>query len=89
MPRNTQQRIAADIARGCVVMTYKTKARAQGGRQLVSVGPYHPAVGGRRFAVITRQDTHEHLSAVTAAQRFVRFVGRDLARNAKVRCRRT
>lgn len=43
MPRQIQFEISNLIRRGCVVMTHKTKLAHEGGRQLVSVGPYRTA----------------------------------------------
>ena len=83
MARRVQQSIAEAIRQGCVVMTHKTKARSLGGRQLVSIGPYRTAVSkGKRYAVITKNDQAEFLTAQTAAQHFVEFVGRDRAWDA-------
>lgn len=90
MARKVVETITEDIKRGCVVMTYKTKPRTPsggGGRQLVSVGPYRTAVPGPRYAVIGRGWDHTYPSARSAAQAFVNFVGRDVAWNAKRRCR--
>jgi hypothetical protein len=85
MARQVQREIAQLIARGCVVMTQKTKLAHEGGRQLVSVGPYRTAVGPKRFAVITGRGSFERLSAITAAKDFVDFVGRARAGEAAAR----
>jgi hypothetical protein len=92
--RRVQKEIAALIRNKCVVMVTKTKPRDQGGRQLVSVGPYRTATGGtnRSYALITKQDQLEYGTSITAAQRFVSFVGRaragEAADRAHARCRR-
>jgi hypothetical protein len=92
MARQIQSEVAQLIARRCVVMVTKTKPRGQGGRQLVSVGPYRTAVGSRGYVLITKHDQHEYGSAVTAAQRFIDFVGRaragEAVDRAKARCGR-
>jgi len=82
MPRPVVQEAASAVARGCVVMAHKTKAKAEGGKQLVSVGPYRRAVGPKRYIVIGKRWEHEYPSARTAAQAFVDFVGRDIAWDA-------
>ena len=82
MARQIQSEVASLIRRGCVVMTYKTKPRDQGGRQLVSVGPYHTATGEKSFALITKRDQLEYGTAVSAAKEFVSFVGRARAGEA-------
>jgi hypothetical protein len=89
MARQVQKEIAGLIRRGCVVMVQKTKPRDEGGRQLVSVGPYRTAVGSRGFALITKRNQFAYGSAVTAAKRFVEFVGRARAGEAadRPRCR--
>lgn len=67
-------------------MVQKTKPHAEGGRQLVSVGPYRTATGtSRRYALITKHGQHESLSAISAAQAFVGFVGRARAGEAATR----
>lgn len=88
MARQVQKEVADLLRRGCVVMIQKTKPREQGGRQLVSVGPYRTAVGsGRRYTVITKLDQGEYSSAITAAKEFVSFVGRARAAEALARPR--
>ena len=71
-------------------MTRKTKARAEGGAQLVSVGPYRTATGWRGYATITKQNEWRSPSAILAAKDFVGFVGRekawDAARRASNKC---
>lgn len=90
--RQVQFKVSQAIAAGCTLMTYKTKLREEGGRQLVSVGPYRTAVPrkGKRYALITKQDQREYGSAVGAAQAFIEFVGRDHAWEAlrKKKCLR-
>ncbi len=85
MPRQIQSEVAQLIRRGCVVMTTKTKPAAHGGRQLVSVGPYRTAVGSRGFTLITKHDQLEYGSAITAAKRFIEFVGRGRAGEAALK----
>jgi hypothetical protein len=60
-------------------MIHKVKPRADGGKQLVSVGPYRTAVGRKWFALITKQQQHDYGSADSAARAFIDFVGRDRA----------
>ena len=83
--RQIQAEVSNLIRRGCIVMTHKTKLAHEGGRQLVSVGPYRTAVGGRGYALITKRDQHEYGSAITAAKRFIEFVGRARAGEAALR----
>lgn len=85
--RNVQQEIARAIQARVVVTVTKTKGRLEGGRQLVSVGPYQTAVPERskKFAVITKNDVLFSSGAATAAQTFVHFVGRDMAWDALLR----
>ena len=80
--RNVRQEVAHAIQRDIVVQTTKVKPRADGGKQLVSVGPYHKAVGGKSYAIITKNDVNESTSALTVAGWFVSFVGHDLAWSA-------
>lgn len=88
MARQVQKEVAQLISRGCVLMVHKTKPKTDGGRQLVSVGPYRTATGsGRRYTVITKLQQGEYLSAVTAAKEFVSFVGRARAAEALARPR--
>jgi hypothetical protein len=92
MARQVQKVVADTIRAGCVVMAHKTKLAHEGGRQLVSVGPYKKAVQARRsFALITKGDQSEYISAITAAQEFVDFVGRnnawDAVQQARAKCR--
>jgi hypothetical protein len=77
--RPVVQEVAKVITQRCVVMAHKTKAKAEGGKQLVSVGPYVKAVGSRGYIVIGKRWEQEYPSARTAAQAFVDFVGRDVA----------
>lgn len=88
--RNVQQEIARAIQSRVVVTVTKTKQRSEGGRQLVSVGPYQTAVPDRskKYAVITKNDVLFSSGATTAAQTFVEFVGRDLAWEAVLRAYR-
>ncbi len=93
MPRQIQSEVSSLIQRGCVVMVTKTKPRDQGGRQLVSVGPYRTATSrSKSYALITKHDQLEYGSAITAAKRFIEFVGRGRAGEAALkaanRCRR-
>jgi len=86
MPRQIQSEVAQLITRGCTVMVTKTKPRDQGGRQLVSVGPYRTATSrAKSYALITKQDQLEYGTAVSAAQEFVRFVGRARAGEAALK----
>jgi hypothetical protein len=72
--------IAQAISQGHIVMTYKTKARLSGGKQLVSVGPYRTACGEKTYAVISnRGDDGFYTTPNLAAADFVDFVGRDIA----------
>lgn len=79
MARPVVQEVAKVVAQRCVVMAHKTKTRAEGGKQLVSVGPYRRADGSRGYIVIGRRWEEEYPSARSAAQAFVDFVGRDIA----------
>lgn len=81
--RNVQLEVQKAIISGLVVMCTKTKQASSGGRQLVSVGRYKTATSAsRKYAIITKHDADEYGSAVTAAQEFVAFVGRDHAWDA-------
>lgn len=93
MARQVQKEVAELIRRGCVVLVHKTKPRDQGGRQLVSVGPYRTATSrSRGYALITRHDQLEYGSAISAAKEFVSFVGRaragEAASRAAAKCAR-
>ncbi len=80
MPRQVKYEIARALQRGCILMIRKTKPRDEGGRQLVSVGPYREAVRrGRKYALITKHDQREFTSANSAAEAFIGFVNRDRA----------
>lgn len=87
-----QREIARALQAGCTLMIYKTSPRvgARGGRQLVSVGRYHKAVGSSGYAVIDKDDVVERMSAITAAKAFIERVGRTRAREAfdHRKCRR-
>lgn len=95
MANQVKKAVAQAIARGCVVMTTKTKpiipgSERPGGRQLVSVGPYRTAVkSSKKFIVIGRGWEAQHISAVGAAGDFIGFVGREQAWKAlsTARCR--
>jgi len=88
MPRQIKYEITRAIQRGCVLMTYKTKPAAEGGRQLVSVGPYREAVPrGRRYALITGGEQLEFGSADSAARAFIHFVNRERAWEALQRAK--
>lgn len=83
--RNVVQAVADEIARGRVVMCEKIKWSADGGKQLVSVGPYKRATdapGTRLYAMITKLDEVHSFGAWHVAKEFVSFVGRDKARDA-------
>lgn len=79
--KNVQQEISRAIQAKIVVSVTKTKGRLDGGRQLVSIGPYHTAVPevGKRYAVITKNAVVYASTGVTAAKEFIEFVGRDIA----------
>lgn len=87
MARQIQFEVTRLIQRGCVLMVHKTKPRDEGGRQLVSVGPYRTATGSKSYALITKRDQFEYGSAITASKRFVEFVGRTRAGEAANRPR--
>lgn len=87
--KNVQQEVARAIGIKLVVQTTKTKSRLEGGRQLVSIGPYVEAVPSlRKYAVITKNEVLFSSSAVGAAKNFVEFVGRSQAWDAVVRAYR-
>jgi hypothetical protein len=75
--------IAKAIAAGRIIMTYKVKARTQGGKQLISVGPYRTATGEKKYAVLSnKSEDGFYTTPVLAATDFVDFVGRDIAWDA-------
>jgi len=77
--RNVQAEVSRAIQRGLIIQTQKTKLKHEGGRQLVSFGPYIQAVGPKLYAVLTKNEVITSLSAITAAKNFVEFVGRERA----------
>lgn len=69
----------------CGVILSIQKTKQGSGKQTVSVGPYQRAVPSHpnyRFACLMKNEESHHLYARDAAAVFVRFVGRDLAREA-------
>ena len=78
--RNVQQDITTALERGRIILTYKTKAGV--GRKSVTVGKYRQAVGPMQYALIINGDTWRYTSAISAAQAFIEYVGRDDAWNA-------
>lgn len=82
--RDVQFEITKLLVQGKVIMTYKTKSKADGGKQLVSVGPYRSAIKdtSRKFVLIMGTREIYSPSATHLAKEFVAFVGRDLAWDA-------
>ena len=82
MARNVLLELQRTLKMGCVAMTMKVKEKAKGGKQLVSVGPYHRAVGPKTYAVIGGKGSSQWVkegSARSMAEVFIDFVGRDHA----------
>lgn len=84
--RNVQKRIIRALLSGKTIICEKTKARASGGKMLVSIGRRINAVkGGLPFCFITTGRYPESnrdfgwATAHAAAQALISFVGRDIA----------
>src|SRR5262245_8134884 len=88
--RNVSLLVQQLILGGHVLAVEKTKTRNLGGKQTVTVGPYRTANNDRmqRFAFFTKEQSSTYPAAISAAQDFVDFVGRDLAWEAATRCKR-
>lgn len=84
--KNVQQEIARAIAAKLIIQTTKTKGRLEGGRQLVSIGPYVTAVPeiGKKYVIIFKNGVAFSSTAVSAAKTFIEFVGRQQAWDALV-----
>ena len=79
--RDIVRSVQKAILSGHVIVTCKTKARSQGGKQLVSVGPYRTATSKQRqYTVITGDNNASPTdSSYEAAKEFIEFVGREIA----------
>lgn len=72
-------RVAACLERGGIVKAYNALDHEE-----TSVGPYHEAVGGSKYAVIGRVRFLSTQSLVGAAMYFVDLVGTTRARAASI-----
>ena len=88
--RDVQQTVVKALQKGLVLSTEKTKARSEGGKQTVTVGPRRTAVpDGCPYQVIYwrkgAQVQDAYRSVYDLARAFIAFVGRDLAYAAAIR----
>lgn len=89
--REIVARVQKHIQNGGVVLAEKTKSIQNGGKHMVSVGPYRNAVPdkNKRFAVLyigRRPEAHHnsyHSASYQAAHEFVSFCGNEIAQDAR------
>ena len=89
--RNVQQTVMNALQWGLILTTEKVKSQADGGKQVVTVGPRCTAIsdGHRYQAIYYRkggvQVEEAYRNAYDLACAFIAFVGRDLAWRAAKR----